>query len=83
MALARESCVLYIAHIIGIGLVANKIQTALLIQIQDFLTTAFPDEQFHVKALIPANRTCHRLDVCQTTIKGTVRRTLVAGTCLN
>ena len=83
MALARESCVLYIANIIGIRLVANKVQTALLVQIQDFLATAFPDKQFHVKALIPAGCTCHGLEVSQTIVKRTVRWTLVAGKSLN
>ena len=64
MPLVRESCVLYIAYIFGIGLVANKVQTALLVQIQNFLATAFLDEQLHVKTLVPASRTCHRLEVC-------------------
>ena len=62
MLLVRESCVLYIANIIRIGLVANKVQIALLVQIQDLLATAFPDKQFHVKALIPAGCTCHGLN---------------------
>ena len=31
MPLVRESCVLYIANIFGIGLVADKVQTALLV----------------------------------------------------
>ena len=83
MPLVRESCVLEIANMIGIGLVANKVQTTLLVQIEDLLATAFSDEQFHVKALIPASCTCHGLKVCQTIVKRTVRWTLMAGKSFN
>lgn len=61
------------SNIIGIGLIANKVQTALLVQIQNFLATAFPDKQFDVKALISAGCTI---------VKRTVRWTLVAGKSL-